>query len=286
MPEHLPRTWRTGHQMETYTDTLLSGHPSEYSPQLLRPIPRGEARRRLGIADTLPFSGEDIWNAYELSWLDPNGKPVVATGEFRFPADSPHIVESKSLKFYLNSLNAYRFDSPETVRRTVADDLGRVCGAGVRVWLRPLDSGNPLGQNEPSGQCIDSADLPAPSYDLDPQLLLHGADQRTEVAESLYSNLLKTNCPVTGQPDWATILIRYRGPRIRRRKLLAYLVSYRNHAEFHEQCVERMFVDLKRYCRPRSLTVYARYLRRGGLDINPFRSDFETTIPNIRLPRQ
>ena len=272
--------------METYTDTLLSGHPSEYSPQLLRPIPRGEARRRLGIADTLPFSGEDIWNAYELSWLDPNGKPVVATGEFRFPAESPHIVESKSLKLYLNSLHASRHESAEAVRRTIADDLGRACGAGVRVWLRPPASGKPLTRNEPQGRCIDDADLPAPSYILDPQILLHGPDPRTEVAETLYSDLLKTNCPVTGQPDWATVVVRYRGYRIRHGPLLAYLVSYRDHAEFHEQCVERMFVDLKRYCRPRSLTVYARYLRRGGLDINPFRSDIETTIPNIRLPRQ
>ena len=272
--------------MDEHTEIPLSGHSSEYSPHLLQAIPRAEARSTLGIADALPFSGEDIWNAYELSWLDPNGKPVVATGEFRFPADSPNIVESKSLKLYLNSLNASHYESPEAVRRTIADDLGRVCGAGVHVWLRPLDSGNPLGQNEPSGRCIDSADLPAPSYDLDPQLLLHGADPRAKVAETLYSDLLKTNCPATGQPDWATVVIRYRGSRIRHGPLLAYLVSYRNHAEFHEQCVERMFVDIERHCRPRALTIYARYLRRGGLDINPFRSNFETAAPNVRLPRQ
>ena len=272
--------------MDERTEISLPGYSSEYSPDLLQTIPRAEARLRLGITDALPFSGEDIWNAYELSWLDPNGKPVVATGEFRFPADSPDIVESKSLKLYLNSLNASHHESAEAVRRTIADDLGRVCSAGVHVWLRPPDSGKPLSQNEPLGRCIDSADVPAPNYVLDPQILLHAPDPRAEVAETLYSDLLKTNCPATGQPDWATVVIRYRGSRIRHGPLLAYLVSYRNHAEFHEQCVERMFVDIERYCRPRALTVYARYLRRGGLDINPFRSNFETAAPNVRLPRQ
>ena len=272
--------------MDEHTEIPLSGQPSEYSPHLLQTIPRAEARLGLGITDALPFSGEDIWNAYELSWLDPNGKPVVATGEFRFPADSPGIVESKSLKLYLNSLNASHYESPEAVRRTIADDLGRVCSAGVHVWLRPPDSGKPLSQNEPPGRCIDSADVPAPNYVLDPQILLHAPDPRAKVAETLYSDLLKTNCPATGQPDWATVVIRYRGSRIRHGPLLAYLVSYRNHAEFHEQCVERMFVDIERHCRPRALTIYARYLRRGGLDINPFRSNFETAAPNVRLPRQ
>ena len=272
--------------MDEHTEIPLSGQPSEYSPHLLQTIPRAEGRLGLGITDALPFSGEDIWNAYELSWLDPNGKPVVATGEFRFPADSPGIVESKSLKLYLNSLNASHYESAEAVRRTIADDLARVCGAGVRVWLRPPDSGKPLTQNEPPGRCIDSADVPAPNYVLDPQILLHAPDPRARVAETLYSDLLKTNCPATGQPDWATVVIRYRGSRIRHGPLLAYLVSYRNHAEFHEQCVERMFVDIERHCRPRALTIYARYLRRGGLDINPFRSNFETAAPNVRLPRQ
>ena len=149
--------------------------------------------------------------------------------------------------------------------------------------IRPADAAEPYGQTRPTGRCIDFTDLETSTYELDPQLLRHGSDPRSEVAESLYSNLLKTNCPLTGQPDWATVLIRYRGPKIRRRPLLAYLVSYRRHAEFHEQCVERMFLDLQRYCRPRALTVYARYLRRGGLDINPFRSNFEA--PPAERPR-
>ena len=272
--------------MNAISDTLGSGSPSGYSPHLLQPIPRAEGRRGLGIADALPFSGEDIWNAYELNWLNRKGKPVAAVGEFRIPASSPNMVESKSLKLYLNSLNCTGYESIGTARETIARDLSRLCGADVGVRIRPVDAAEPFEHGKPAGRCIDTADLKISNYELDPQLLRNGSDLQTEVAESLYSNLLKTNCPVTGQPDWATVLIRYRGPKIRRRPLLAYLISYRNHEEFHEQCVERMFLDLQHYCRPRSLTVYARYLRRGGLDINPFRSNFEAPLRNVRLPRQ
>ena len=263
-----------------------AGQSGEHSPNLLQSIPRAEGRDRLGITGALPFAGEDIWNAYELSWLDTSGKPMVATGEFRILANSPNIIESKSLKFYLNSLNGCRYESPEAVRGTLAADLGRACGAGTRVRLHASASAGTPAQGEPVGQCIDAEELEKPAYELDPGLLRDSVDSRTQVAETLHSNLLKTNCPVTGQPDWATIMIRYRGSRIRRGALLAYLVSYRNHAEFHEQCVERMFMDIERYCRPTALSVYARYLRRGGLDINPFRSNFETPPPNIRLLRQ
>ena len=234
----------------------------------------------------LPFAGEDIWNAYELSWLDTVGKPMVATGEFRIPANSPNIIESKSLKLYLNSLNGARYESPEAVRSTIAADLGRVCGAEALVRLHASEFAGMPAQGEPVGHCIDTEELEEPTYDLDPELLNDSVDSQSPDAETLHSNLLKTNCPVTGQPDWATVMIRYRGPRIRRAALLAYLVSYRNHAEFHEQCVERMFVDIERFCRPLALSVYARYLRRGGLDINPFRSNFETPPPNVRLLRQ
>ena len=263
-----------------------AGQPGEYSPNLLQSIPRAEGRNRLGIAGALPFAGEDIWNAYELSWLDTGGKPMVATGEFRIPANSPNIIESKSLKFYLNSLNGARYESLETVRSTIAADLSQVCGAEAQVRLHASASAGVPAQGEPIGRCIDTEELQVPAYDLDPELLEDSVDSRSPVAETLHSNLLKTNCPVTGQPDWATVMIRYRGPRIRGGALLAYLVSYRNHAEFHEQCVERIFVDIERYCRPTALSVYARYLRRGGLDINPFRSNFETPPPNIRLLRQ
>ena len=273
-------------QLTANDETTRPGQPGEYSPPLLEPIPRADGRSRMGLTGALPFSGEDIWNAYELSWLDSGGKPVIATGEFRFPADSPNIVESKSLKLYLNSLSGSRYESPEAVRTAIAADLGRTCGAEAQVLLRAPAADETLAQGEPVGQCIDAAELANPGYDLDPGRLRDGADPHSEVAETLYSNLLKTNCPVTGQPDWATVMIRYRGPGIRRAALLAYLVSYRNHAEFHEQCVERMFVDIERFCRPVALSVYARYLRRGGLDINPFRSNFETPPPNVRLLRQ
>ena len=272
--------------MGTEADKTPSGRPDEYSPDLLQSIPRSEGRDRLGIAGALPFAGEDIWNAYELSWLDNDGKPMVATGEFRIPANSPNIIESKSLKFYLNSLNGARYDSLETVRSTIAADLGGVCGTEAKVRLHASASAGTPAQGEPVGHCIDTEALETAAYDLDPGLLRDSADSRSRVTETLHSNLLKTNCPVTGQPDWATVMIRYRGSRIRRGALLAYLVSYRNHAEFHEQCVERMFMDIERYCRPSALSVYARYLRRGGLDINPFRSNFETPPPNVRLLRQ
>ena len=272
--------------MGTGADTIPAGPPAEYSPDLLHEISRAEGRARLGIADALPFAGEDIWNAYELSWLDTGGRPVAATGEFRIPADSPNLVESKSLKFYLNSLNGSRYDSPEVVRTIIASDLSRVCGTDAQVRLHYPVSAGALAQGEPVGQCIDTEGLEQPTYDLDPELLRDSIESRSHIAETLHSNLLKTNCPVTGQPDWATVMIRYRGPKIRRSALLAYLVSYRNHAEFHEQCVERIFVDIERYCQPTALSVYARYLRRGGLDINPFRSNFETPPPNVRLLRQ
>lgn len=272
--------------MGTGADITPSGRPDEYSPDLLQSIPRAEGRGRLGITGALPFAGEDIWNAYELSWLGADGKPMIATGEFRIPANSPHIIESKSLKLYLNSLNGCRYESLETVHSTIAADLGGVCGAEAQIRLYKAASAGPPAQGEPVGHSIDTEVLEITAYDLDPELLHDSVDSRSPVSETLHSNLLKTNCPVTGQPDWATVMIRYRGSRIRRSALLAYLVSYRNHAEFHEQCVERMFMDIERYCRPAALSVYARYLRRGGLDINPFRSNFETPPPNIRLLRQ
>ena len=234
----------------------------------------------------MPFSGVDIWNGYELSWLNSKGKPTAATGEFRFPATSPSIIESKSLKLYLNSLSATRYESTAAICSVLRADLGRTSGAETEVRVSNVASTEPRAPIELPGSSIDTADLEISRYDLDPELLSDATDDETRVAETLHSHLFKSNCPVTGQPDWASIVFRYRGAKIKRDRLLEYLVSYRNHAEFHEQCVERIFVDIQRYCRPESLTVYARYTRRGGLDINPFRSDFEEAPENLRTLRQ
>jgi len=257
-----------------------------YDPGLLCPFPRAPKRRELGLAANLPFAGFDLWNAYELSWLTPTGKPVVAMAEFRFPLTSPCLVESKSFKLYLNSLNQTRCADFDAVAGLLGRDLAAASGAPVEVLLQPLAaySGTPLA--DLPGRCLDDLDVTIEHYALAPELLAGAADATQTVAETVHSHLLKSNCLVTRQPDWASVLIRYRGPRIDPVALLRYLVSYRQHSEFHEQCVERIFVDLLRYCRPAQLTVYARYTRRGGLDINPFRSNFETDIPNWRLARQ
>ena len=234
----------------------------------------------------MPFSGVDIWNGYELSWLNSAGKPVAATGEFHFPATSPNLIESKSLKLCLNSLSGTRYDSVEAVSSILRNDLSHASGADTQVQVSALTSAELQAPSELPGRCIDDTELEISTYDLDPQLLVDSTDIGTQATETLHSHLFKSNCPVTGQPDWASVLFRYRGAKIRQDRLLAYLVSYRNHAEFHEQCVERIFIDIQRYCAPDSLTVYARYTRRGGLDINPFRSNFEEAPENLRLLRQ
>jgi 7-cyano-7-deazaguanine reductase len=252
-------------------------YPRQYDPTLLFPIPRAQGRASLGLDDAaLPFAGMDRWHAYELGWLDPRGKPVVATATITVPATSPQLVESKSLKLYLNSLNRARFDSAEAVRGRIADDLSRAAGAPVMVafGLPAIAARDDSDNTIP----IDGLELDFDAYDApDPSFL--AADANDSADEVLSSQLLKSNCPVTGQPDWASVRIGYRGPRIDRAGLLRYLVSFREHAEFHEQCVERIFVDLVARCRPRTLSVEARYTRRGGLDINPWR-----TTPGLPPP--
>lgn len=257
----------------------------EHALDRLHPIPRSEGRSRLHL-ESLPFSGVDIWTSYELSWLDLAGKPVVAIGEFRFPATSPNIVESKSLKLYLNSFSERRYESVEALRSALRDDLGQVSGADVEVRIEEVSPADPRPPGTLPGNCMDGIPVEISTYDLDPSLLSDSAEPDLHVSETLHSHLFKSNCPVTAQPDWASIMIRYRGAKIRADRLLSYLISYRNHSEFHEQCVERVFVDIQRYCRPEALTVYARYTRRGGLDINPFRSDFEEAPDNVPLLRQ
>ena len=263
-----------------------SAYIATYSPEQLFPIPRAPKWAELGLtAETLPYQGVDIWNCYELSWLLPSGKPVVAIGEFRIPADSPNIIESKSFKLYLNSLNQSVFDSYEALLGVMTKDLSAAAGKPVEVRLRTLDDVAAEGVTSLPGRCIDGLDVTIEHYDL-PQAELLRCDAARQVEECLHSHLLRSNCPVTGQPDWGSVVVDYRGAALDPTSLLAYLVSFRQHADFHEQCVERIFLDLQRLLKPERLSVYARYLRRGGLDINPYRSTEAVVVDNGRLVRQ
>ena len=253
-------------------------YPREYDASLLFPIARSLGRDHIGIASgELPFIGVDRWNAYELSWLDRRGKPRVGTATITVPATSPNLVESKSLKLYLNSFNAARCDSDADVHARIVEDLTRVAGApvDVRFGLPPIDEAAP---DNAVLDCIDSLDVEIDDYG-PPNADHLSADASRVVTETLTSSLLKSNCPVTGQPDWARIVIDYHGPKLDRAGLLRYLVSFRDHAEFHEQCVERVFVDLLARTGAQRLSVEARYTRRGGLDINPWRA-----TPGIERP--
>jgi 7-cyano-7-deazaguanine reductase len=243
-----------------------------YAPELLFPIPRRIKRAEIGVDDAaLPFVGEDVWNAYEISWLNAKGKPVVALGCFRVPAASPNLIESKSFKLYLNSFNQSTFADVDAVRTTLTNDLSAAAGASVSVTVEPLGQRPRPVIAYPEGELLDDLDVSCDTYQPAPELLrtCDGA----VVEETLYSHLLKSNCLVTGQPDWGMVVIRYRGQPIDREGLLRYIVSFRNHNEFHEQCVERIYCDIARQCAPEALSVFARYTRRGGLDINPFRSN-------------
>ncbi len=261
-------------------------YSTNYTPELLYPIPRQIKRDELGITPAaLPFVGEDIWNAYELSWLNQRGKPVVALGAFRIPANSPNLIESKSFKLYLNSFNQTRFDSVQQVRELLEKDLSGAAGVSIKAEITDLRSRPQPVIDYPQGVLLDDLELACDCYEPSPDLL-HTVDLQC-VEETLYSHLLKSNCLVTGQPDWAMVVIRYRGQPIDHADLLRYIVSFRNHNEFHEQCVERIYCDILRQCAPAALSVHARYTRRGGLDINPFRSSGEFPAPeNIREVRQ
>ena len=263
-----------------------SAYVATYSPHLLFPIPRAPKWAELGLtAETLPDQGVDLWNCYELSWLLPSGKPVVAIGEFEIPADSPNIIESKSFKLYLNSLNQSVFESREALVKVMVDDLSAAAGQPVGVRLRTLDEVAAEGVAPLPGRCIDDLDVAIEHYD-HPQSRLLVCDAGRMVEETLHSHLLKSNCPVTGQPDWGSVVVKYRGAALQAESLLTYLVSFRQHADFHEQCVERIFLDLQHLLQPEKLTVYARYVRRGGLDINPYRSTEAMVVDNRRLVRQ
>ncbi|TDF39527.1 NADPH-dependent 7-cyano-7-deazaguanine reductase QueF [Alteromonadaceae bacterium M269] len=260
-----------------------STYTSEYSPELLKPVPRSLGRSDLKISDDeLPFSGGDLWTGYELSWLNTKGKPQVAIMTCEIPVTSPNLVESKSFKLYLNSFNQTRIESIDEVKQRLTSDLSNCAGENVKVELYGLEAPT-FDTRAFDGTNIDDLDISVSDYDLNVKTL---TTESKEVSETVTSHLLKSNCLITNQPDWASVAIRYQGKQINHEGLLKYLISFRQHNEFHEQCVERIFTDIMYFCAPQKLTVYARYTRRGGLDINPFRSNFEPFWGNVRLSRQ
>ena len=280
----------------------------QYDASLLFPIARAPKRKEIGIEGAAPFFGADMWTAFELSWLNPRGKPQVALAHFTVPCETPNIVESKSFKLYLNSFNNTTFASSDEVKGRLRADLGEA------VWRR--DGGPPANPSSEPGRAasgapptigvsllgpdqfdrepvheldglsLDRLDIDCTRYTPAPDLLTVTPNE-APVSEVFTSNLLKSNCLVTGQPDWGSVQIRYTGDQIEQGGLLQYLVSFRNHNEFHEQCVERIFMDLWTRCKPMKLAVYARYTRRGGLDINPYRTSYPAALPrNVRMARQ
>lgn len=265
-----------------------TAYTDQYDAGLLQAVPRQLGRDAIGLSNTvnpLPFYGQDIWHAYELSWLNCKGKPMVALATFVVPVISTNLIESKSFKLYLNSLNQTRFRDISQVYQTLVRDLSACAGAKVDVTIHHV---NELIAFQPTwiqGRCLDDLDIEVSHYQFDASLLKL-ADQGHVIEEKLHSHLLKSNCLITSQPDWASVFIHYRGPAIDHESLLRYIISFRHHNEFHEQCVERIYLDLFRLCQPEFLAVYACYTRRGGLDINPLRSSSPYQPPNIRLTRQ
>ncbi|MDB5899687.1 MAG: NADPH-dependent 7-cyano-7-deazaguanine reductase QueF [Ramlibacter sp.] len=267
-------------------------YADQYDPSLLYPIARASKRHEIGVTGAVPFFGADLWTSFELSWLNPRGKPQVAIAHFTVPCETANIIESKSLKLYLGSYSNTVFQSVEQVRDRLRADLSEAAwrGApgsatiGVKILTPDLFDREPV--HELDGLSLDRLDIECTDYTPAPDLLSATVGE-PPVQEVLTSNLLKSNCLVTGQPDWGSIQISYTGPQIEQGGLLRYLVSFRNHNEFHEQCVERVFMDLWRRCKPSKLAVYARYTRRGGLDINPLRTSHPMALPaNVRTARQ
>lgn len=254
-----------------------SAYADQYDASLLFPLPRAPKRAEIGIAGDPPFFGADLWTAYELSWLNSRGKPQVAIAHITVPCETPNIVESKSLKLYLNSFNSTRFASLDEVRARIRQDLSEAAWRGasitgtVGVRLVTPDLFAQERVHEQDGLLLDRLDIECTRYQPAPELLKANHDE-APVTETLVSHLLKSNCLVTGQPDWGSVQIAYSGAQIDQEGLLQYIVSFRGHNEFHEQCVERVFCDIMARCRPQELAVWARYTRRGGLDINPFRA--------------
>ena len=269
-----------------------SPYADQYDPGLLFPIARAPKRSEIGITGSVPFVGADLWTAFELSWLNERGKPQVALAHFTVPCETPNIVESKSFKLYLNSFNQTRFATAQDVQARLRADISEAVwrGAqhpgtvGVRLLLPEQFDQEPV--HELDGLNLDRLDIECHTYQPASELLRTATDE-APVSEVLVSHLLKSNCLVTGQPDWGSVRIAYTGPQIDQERLLQYLVSFRNHNEFHEQCVERIYMDLWTRCQPIKLEVYARYTRRGGLDINPWRTSHPQAMPkNVRTARQ
>jgi 7-cyano-7-deazaguanine reductase len=260
-----------------------STYPQRYDATLLYPIARSLGRNAIGLGtDHLPFIGWDLWRGYELSWLNPKGVPRTAILKAWVPATSPNIVESKSFKLYLNSLNNERFENTQALEQRIALDIERAAGASARIEVVNPAQFETEPISEPSTSvsiCLDEQDIEASEYEPNADLLSLASDE--VVTESLFSRLLKSNCPVTGQPDWGSIHIDYRGAAIDRAALLRYIVSFRQHQGFHEQCVEQMFCDILARCQPQTLSIYARYTRRGGMDINPWRATAGMPEPNL-----
>lgn len=262
-----------------------SEYVTQYNPDLLFPIPRIGKRNEIQVPEKLPFTGVDIWNAYEVSWLNAKGKPVVAIVQFDIDCNSKNILESKSFKLYLNSFNSTQVESLYKLQAILERDVKNAVEGEVRVSIFQMDDFLDQKIETFDGECLDSLDVICDTYLINPDFLT--VNPALIVEESLYSHLLKSNCLVTGQPDWGSVQIKYRGPKIDREGLLKYIVSFRDHNEFHEQCVERIFMDILNFCKPDELTVSARYTRRGGLDINPIRSTQpDNIIKNIRMARQ
>ncbi|MEM9624140.1 MAG: NADPH-dependent 7-cyano-7-deazaguanine reductase QueF [Pseudomonadota bacterium] len=280
-------------QVELDKSTLDKGvlgkatsYPSTYTPSLLHSLLRADTRREAGLSTvvTAAVKGEDLWTGYEFSWLDNQGKPMVAALRLRIPCQSDAVVESKSLKLYLNSYAQTRFDTRAEVLRTLDGDLSLAFRSPILVELIDLQQLN-VDVAQLSGMCLDDLDVFIKTYERDPQLLAL-EESEVEVSEAFYTDLFRSLCPVTGQPDWASVAVEYTGPAIQRDSLLRYLVSYRNHQAFHETTIEQIYADLLNRCKPRRLSVYGRFQRRGGLDINPIRANYAISAPVARLPRQ
>lgn len=282
-----------GEKMNYQDNSLKSlklGQKTEYASQyertLLQPVPRALNRDGLGITQNQPFTiGADIWTAYEISWLNEKGLPQVAIADIYLDYQSQNLIESKSFKLYLNSFNQSKFTDFNAVQQTMQRDLSECAQGDVKVRLNPVAVYDSQKIDHLQGDCIDEQDIEITSYEFNADWLKDCVSDKI-VEEKLVSHLLKSNCLITNQPDWGTLHIHYVGKKIDHEKLLRYVVSFRQHNEFHEQCVERIFCDLMHYAKPEKLTVYARYTRRGGLDINPFRSNFENLPENLRLARQ